>query len=283
MRLLLRVMLLTSFLLTTSCGDSGGNSGDSNKIDDDNGGNGPSRSGNQASKMPVDWKSVPSKFNPEIHEEEFSVKDLSFIDLRILGISDEVSVKQSDKLSSMGKLKIYRVWQNTASFGRIEIDASFNKLKVRNYTGGLPYSCSKGITNKQLVDVDGGCNLFVELTLPSSSEIEVYSGDSLVSNRYFPMTFDELLDNVDRGFNEDKIEAVDEFLRTYKQTGKKPKLLSLELEQILKEFTSADKYKFSALKKLYISVSDQENLNEVIENSFTFESDREFARRIVGL
>jgi hypothetical protein len=254
------------------------------------GGGGSSTSGNKpntdqynGSEMPVDWSAVSEEFHPEVFEEEFSSKDLNHIKLSILGISNEVKVTFLEGLTNTGKLKIYRVWAESGNFGRIELDASFNKLKISNYTNNQPYSCSKSIKNRKLVKVSGGCNIFVEVFLPSSAEIEVFSIDKLVSKRFFPMTFDQLLKDIRLGFSQDKMEKIELYLSSYQQSRKTPKLTSLELEKVLKEFSFADKYKYSALKELSVFVTDRENLGRVIDKTFTFSQEREEARRVVGL
>lgn len=274
-----KIILILLLFLLVSCGGSN----NSKKSDDSSGDQGARGERGQATGMPVDWNSVPEKFNPEIVEYQFHTVDLNFIDLSILGVTNQVRVSLSTSLVETGKLKIYRVWGKYASFGRIELNDSFDKLKIENYTGNQPYSCSKAISNRKLVRVEGGCNLYVEVVLPRSSEIEVYSGDNLVSKRYFPMPYGQLIETIDTGFNEDKLEAIENFLASYNATGKVPTLSSIELEDILKEFTFADEYKFSALNKLYRYLVDSEQLGVVIENSFTFSSEREKARRIVGL
>jgi len=275
---ILKMIMVLSLALTVSCGGSG----DSRKNKNANEGNGV-RDPGQTQVMPVNWDSISNEFNPEIIEEEFSTTNLSFVKLGVIGISNEVNVSFSNKLSSIGKLKIYRVWNNSANFGQIELNTSFDKLQVENYTGNQPYRCTHVIRNRQLVSVDGGCNLFIEVILPTSSEIEVYSGDKLLSKRFFPMSFDKLIKEISSGFNNEKLEVVENFIASYRQTGKKLKLSSLELEEILKEFTFTNVDKFSALRKLHVHVIDRENLNKVIENTFSFSSDQEKARRIVGI
>ena len=276
---ILKMILVMGLALSISCGDSG----DSSKNKNANEGNGVRNVPQQTQVIPVNWNTVSKELNPEIIEEEFSAKNLSFVHLDVIGISNEVNVSFSSNLSLVGRLKIYRVWNKFSNFGRIELNTSFDKLKVENYTGNQPYSCSKRIANRQLVSVEGGCNLFVEVVLPTSSEIEVYSGEKLVSQRFFPMSFDNFITGMSRGFDKEKLEMIENFLSSYTQTGKKLNLSSFELEETLKKFSFASDEKFSALRKLHIFITDRENLNKVIENTFSFSSDREKARLIVGL
>src|SRR5690606_35284302 len=107
------------------------------------------------------------------------------------------------------------------------------------------------IRNKKISKLKGGCNLYVKVQLPAATEIEVYSESRLVSKRFFPMSVEQLLKQLDSGFNDDKLAAITTFLESYAQARKRPKLAASDQEEILEEFTFADKYKFTALRKLY--------------------------------
>lgn len=281
MKNLIISLIAMSFLIACG-GESGGGSNDNNN-DGDNSNNSP-RNGETA-RTPLNFNAIDSKYNPHVHEETFSTSNLSKIDLNVLGIKNEVLIERDDSLSGQGRLLLYRVWFKTSNYGYLDLKQNFETLRVRNYTGSNPYSCSKRITNGKIKSLNGGCNLFAKLILPKGEKIEVYSNSNLVSNRYFAMTNNDLRSSVeDARTNEDKIDVIEAYLKSHRAVGSTPSLECDDLEQVLSDFRSFDDAKFSALKMLHRYVQDRENLEEhVINEVFSFRDDRERALRIIGL
>lgn len=273
--------LIGMVLLVACGGESGGGSNNNNDGGDSNNGTRTAES----ARAPLNFEAIDSKYNPHIHEETFSTRNLNKIDLSVLGIKNEVLIERNESLSGEGSLLLYRVWFKTSNYGYLDMKQSFETLKVRNYTGSNPYSCSKRITNGKIKSLNGGCNLYAKLILPKDEKIEVYSNSNLVSSRYFAMTNNELRSSIaDARANEDKIDVIEAYLKSHSETGETPKLLCDDLEQILSDFRAFDDAKFSALKMLHKYVEDRENLEEhVINEVFRFRDDRLRALRIISL
>lgn len=82
-------------------------------------------------------------------------------------------------------------------------------------------------------------------------------------------------------FDDGRMEVVDEFIYSYSSLGKKLKMTSSELGNIIDEF-SFDDGKFSVLRKLHMFILDRDNLKLMIESEFN-RFDQEKALRIVRL
>ncbi|MDA8792221.1 DUF4476 domain-containing protein [Bacteriovoracaceae bacterium] len=265
-----------------SCGKNN-ESGTSSKDDDDISNDGTNVNQQNVQGMHFDWGNVPAQFDPHVHKEEFDSRGLTRLNLMIIGIENAIQVTFSNHLVDRGVIEFYRARNGEGSFGTIRFRENYNNLDVMNYTGNTAYQCSSRVYQRQLIELQGACNLFIRITLPASSQIEIYSSGRIFSKRYSPMGFDQLMERLNSGFNQDKFEAIEEYISSYRQTDRSLSLSSFQLEKILKKFTFTDDFKYSALIELYSYVLDQRNLEQVINNSFSFASNREKAKRMVGI
>ncbi|MNL01165.1 hypothetical protein D3C87_1216260 [compost metagenome] len=112
------------------------------------------------------------------------------------------------------------------------------------------------------------------------SEVEYYNAGKLISKRFIAMTNEEFLAALDDARHGQHMGVVDAYLASH-QGRNKPVLNCEEVETVLKEFTYKEE-KLVVLRKLHTFITDRENLNEMIEDSFNY-FDRDEARRIVGL
>ncbi len=153
---------------------------------------------------------------------------------------------------------------------------------IKIYNSNFNYSCELQTRNGKITKIKGGCLQSGSLTLPKGAKIEVYDGEKRLSKMFFPMTIDVYLEKLDDAFpSDEQLKVINEFVKSYKATKTKLELLSEHLQKSLDEF-SFDNDKFTVLKKLHSYVTDRENLEEVIEDQFSY-FDQEKARKIVGL
>lgn len=279
----LTTIFFICFFGLVSCGKNN-ESGKSGSGDDEpNYDDGPYVNQQNIQGMHFDWRNVPAQFNPQVFTKEFDSRGLRKIDLMIVGIVDEINVTYDNNLFDRGIIEIYRVRSGNGSFGTVSSRFMRDKLNVINYARNPEYNCLSRVHNRQLIELQGACNLFVRVVLPTSSQIEVYSRGRIYSKRFSPMGFEQLMDRLNTDFNQNKLEAVEEYISSHKQINRPLQLSSFQLEQVLRKFTFTDDFKYTALLELYPYVSDQRNVEQAINNSFSFPSYRDKAKRMVGI
>lgn len=257
---------LLSFLLLglAACGGSG------------NSDKGPAPSEDKG----VRWQAVSSEFNPTIEEMELETSEVERIELSLFGSADDVVVKYSKRLpEDGGLLRIYKVWKDSVSWGQLQARQDEETLSLAN---SGTYQCSIQVKNGRITALEGGCHVRIEVVLPGGREIEVYGEGRLLSKRFFPLSSPAFLEAFDDAtWADDKFAVIADYLKSYKETGKRPKLLAAELGEVIGDFSWAEE-KFKALRKLHRHVTDRENLGAMIDEEFGF-FDREKARDIAGI
>ena len=227
----------------------------------------------------VNWESVTSDFNPSINTISFQTNGVEKINLDAFGFENDVRVIYSPDLQpTEGLLKIYKVWRKQATFGSMSPVQDGKILKLYNYG---EYVCSIRVQNGRITDLEGGCYVRVELTLPVGAEIEVYNVKRLITKRFISISTEEFLKSVRSAtWPKDKMAVINDYLSSY-TAPKKPSLTSRQLGEVIQEFMMTDD-KLATLERLHTIVSDRNNLYLMIEDKFTY-FDREKARRIIGM
>lgn len=227
----------------------------------------------------VNWESVTPDFNPSINTISFQTNGVEKINLDAFGFENDVRVIYSPDLQpTEGLLKIYKVWRKQATFGSMSPVQDGKILKLYNYG---EYVCSIRVQNGRITDLEGGCYVRVELTLPVGAEIEVYNVKRLITKRFISISTEEFLKSVRSAtWPKDKFAVISDYLSSYTAT-RKPSLTSRQLGDVIQEFMMTDD-KLAVLDRLHTIVSDRNNLTFMIEDKFTY-FDREKARRIVGM
>lgn len=236
----------------------------------------------QANPNRIDWASIPSEYNPHIQEVNLNIANAEKITLNVMGFVDDVEIQYvSNMAANSGKLLIYKVMKDGGFSDSTTVDRSTGKTVDIQTTGS--YSCSIKKTNGRISYLKGGCYLRLSLILPMNVQVEVYNVNQLISPRYYAMSYDDLLKRVDRAsFADQKLKEIDSYLASHQEVGKRPYMSSLEFKKIIHQFTfTSDKMK--AFTRLQSAVYDREYLRALIDDEFTFSSDREEARRIAGV
>jgi len=228
----------------------------------------------------VNWEGVSSDFNPRVDDYNIQTQAAEKINLDLFGFSDDVEVLYSKDIPmGLAALKVYKVWKKQASWGNLDQSQKGNQLDIRYYGS---YQCSIRIRNGQISELEGGCIVRAQLTLNPNAEIEVYNIGKLISKRFFPMDNEAFFRDLDRAsFAKDKWAVIENYLHSYKVTGKSPALKAEELGEVIDQFIAKED-KFKVLRMLHSYVTDRGNLAAMIEAEFGY-FDREEARRIVGL
>ncbi|WP_374073336.1 DUF4476 domain-containing protein [Bdellovibrio bacteriovorus] len=263
------VLGLLSALVLGAC------SNDDNDKKSDN----PSGPGTQR----VHWDSIPSEFSPRKESFNLQTQNIQKIQMDLFGFTNDVQLQYSDKLpADAASIELFTVAKDSSySLSGVNIDEELGTktLKLNKYGS---YACSIRIQNGKITELKGACYIRVLLTLPQNAEIEVYNVGKLISKRFIAMDNGTFLKDLDRAsFQEDKEAVIQNYLESYRATGKTPALICDELGQVIEEFTRTEG-KFIALRKLHAYVTDKENLAQMIEDKFSY-FDRDEARRIVGL
>lgn len=248
-------------------------------------GGGGSKDGNNANGKPsvknrINWSSIPSKYNPSIEDVEFRVDGYEKINVNVFGFDDDVEVVYSKDLpADAGFLRIYRVWAKSASWGSVNERPNGTTLDL---IGSGSYSCSIATSNREIVQLEGGCYVRIQVFMPAGAEIEVYNVNKLMTKRFFAIKTDVMLEQLDRASrDEDKFAVIETYLASYRGLKKKPEMQAVQLGDVVSEFPFSEG-KFKALRLLHATVVDRENLSKMIEDRFSY-FDRAEARRIVGI
>lgn len=280
MRNLIAFILISLFGLV-SCGKNN-ESGKSGSSGDDNG---PVVNQQNIQGMHFDWANVPAQFNPHLHNEEFSIIGLERLNLDIADIETEINVVYTNNLRNSAVVEFFRAHTGGSTFGPTRVMKNLNRQQVDVVNGYMndPSQCYQRIYQRQLIELEGACNLFIRVILPTNSHMEVFSRGRVFSKRFNPMNFEQLMDRLNTGFSQDQFQAVEEYISSHKETGKPLILTAFQLEKILNKFAFTDDFKFSALIELYPYVSDRRNVEQAINNSFSFPSNRVKAKRMIGI
>ncbi len=228
----------------------------------------------------LDWSQVSSEFNPSTDVIEFEMQGAPKLDVSLFGGEKDVNLFYVDDLQpNTGRIKIYKVWKKQASWGQVNTRVSNETLSVTN-TGS--YQCSINIKNGRIQDLEGGCYVRIDISMPRGSQVEVYSAGRLISQRFMAMSNQALIRGVDNAaWKDQKFAVIDSYLDSYRAVGRSPALNAKELGQVVGEFSWKEE-KYTALRKLQAYVYDRENLLKMIEDNFNY-FDQAEARRICGL
>jgi len=271
------IVTIVSFIALTACEKTIhlGNGNDNSDA--------PADTPAQAQPSPnlINWAAVPAELDPKVVDTSFQTEGVSKIDLSLFEFERDGSVIYSNSIpSNSGLLKIYRVSKGYASWGRLtETKTDNNRLRL-NDVGR--YECSIRVQNGAITSLEGGCYVRVELYLPTGSTIEVYNKEELLTRRFIPITNSEFLDAIDHAvLPKDKIAVLNEFLNSYNAIQSRASLTSAQAGQTIEKFVWPDD-KFQALSLLNSTISDRENIAQMIDNTFAY-FDREKARGIAGI
>ncbi len=227
----------------------------------------------------VNWASVPSEFNPRVEDIDFRTDGAERIELDVFGFNKDVEVVYADMPVGTAKLRLFTVYKESATWGSLNPRSNGKTVNLTSYGS---YSCSIRIVNGAITQLKGGCYVRLQLFLPNGAQVEAYNVGQLLTQRFIPMSNEELLKNVDRAsWAEQKLAAINEYLQTYARLRRSPSLATTELKDLLWDImASSDKLK--ALSLLHMHISDRANLTALLDREFSFR-DREEARRITGL
>lgn len=259
--------LLMGLLLFSGCGDKSNNGGAAIPP------------GKPVPVNRVDFKSIPSEYNPSVTEVEFATDGIERIDVNMLNNENDLDVVYADIPANTGRIRVYKVWKKEATFGDVQTRTRDNGVVIENYGR---YACSITVTNSQITALEGGCYLQMQVILPAGARIEVYFVDRLMSQRFFPMSTAVFLQNIRRVFRvEEKFAAIEEFLATYVGMSSAPSLSTEQLQTVFREFFRGEE-KLKVLSRLHTAVSDRDKLPALLDREFMFR-ERDEARRITGL
>lgn len=266
---LFTLFLSTAFLLT-ACNVKVG------EQKDDNG------RGNNKPTNPnrINWSAIPSDYNPSIEEFPFNIDGVERIQMDIFGFKNDVELIYSRDLpQGEGRLLLFKVWNESASWGSPQPTKNGKNLALKNYG---TYQCSIKTHNGNITALKGGCYVRIQVILPANSEVELYNVGELISKRFIPIDTDAFLKNfMDARWIEEKFASIEDFLNSYVGTSKKPTLDCNQLGMVIDGFSKSDE-QFRALRRLHTYVTDRENLGKMIEDEFSY-FDRDEARNIVGI
>jgi Domain of unknown function (DUF4476) len=239
--------------------------------DKKNGGNGKPNA--------LNWESVPSEYNPKVSTTE-GPTTAKRIKLNVFG-SENVELVYTNEIAP-GHLAIrsYYVWAKKAVGSYLDFGSPYEFDYNISMSGS--YQCSIQVRNGSITALEGGCYVKWEVLLPPGSEIEVYNSGKLISQRFIAMTNAELVQGVDRAsWSNEKFQVIEDYLNSYRATGRGPSLSANELGKVVDEFWKTDE-KYTVLRKLHGAVYDRENLLKMIEDEFNH-FEQEEARRICGI
>ncbi len=269
MKVSIQVLFFTYIAaVLAGCGDSSGSNNENNPLN------------KPVPQNRVNWSAVPAEFNPQVEDITFGTAGYSSVRVDAFGFKSDAEVVYSSSIpAGLGYLRLYKVFKDSASWGRLESSPAGSVLNLTNYG---QYQCSIRITNGQITQLKGGCYVRLQVLLPKGSEIEVYNVGQLISSRFVPISTSDFLQELDsaRGATA-KFAVIDNFLASYSGTSRAPSLAALELGIAIGEFSWKEE-KYKALQRLHSFVRDQERLGEMINDRFSY-FEREEARRIVGL
>lgn len=259
--------ILVATLVTVGCGSSGD-------------GSSASGAGDGANRERIVWAEIAPEHHPEIAKQNVTLAGVETIKTNLFGFDGDFVLLYDAKMpAGQGAINVYRVWKESASYGSTSIAARDGTLTA---SSSGTYECSIRVENRRITQLKGGCIVRVEVVLPVGSEIEVYNLDQLKSRRFKAMTNAAMLENVRRAYrDEQRLAAIEDYLNSYRETGKRPALTAPEVGRALHDFPFKDG-KMTVLRKLHAYVADRESLRAMIDAEFTY-FDRADARAVVGL
>ena len=227
----------------------------------------------------VKWEQVPREFNPEVVDIDFRTDGSEKIEVDVFGFKDDVEVVYADMPVGTAKLRAYRVFSKSASWGDLRAQPEGKTVRLNNYGN---YSCSIRVTNGVIQKLEGGCYVRLQVYLPAGAQIEVYNVGQLLTPRFVPMANEEMLKKIGAvAWSDQKFGVIADYLATYSNLRRSPMLVTDELSKVIREFFRAEE-KLKALSQLHAYVSDRDKLAALLDREFMFR-DREEARRITGL
>lgn len=235
--------------------------------------------GNQKANR-LNWEAVGSENNPSTESHDFEMRGAPKLKVDLFGNTEDVNLIYVDDLApNTARIKIYRVWRKQASWGSFGTRLQGDSLVASNQG---TYQCSINIKNGSITDLEGGCFVRIDISMPRDSQVEVYNGSKLISRRFIAMTTAELVDGVEDAWPRDKkMTVINDYLASYAAVGRAPSLSASQLGEVVGEFTMTNE-KFDVLRKLQAYTYDRENLRAMIDDKVSY-FDREEARRICGL
>jgi len=232
---------------------------------------------------PANWGKVRPEFNPRHDTQFLSIGGMTAIEMNLFGFNKDVDLYYSTNVDyNEAKLEVFHVSKDarTSVGGGADVRIQGSRLLLSK--SGM-YECSIRTENGEITQLKGACYVRLVITLNPSQQIEVYNADQLISQRFFAMTYDQMLEGIKRGWssNEKKLKAIDDFLASNRAARTRPALTGEQLREVIKEFSFAQE-KFQAFGKLHATVYDRESLRAVIEDQFSY-FDRARAYQMAGL
>ena len=269
------ILSLTATFFIVSCAKSSGGGGDQD--------NSSSTNPTQTPKTHwINWDKIPSEYSPQITESSFNIDGFKKVNINIHGFDKDVNIIYSDSALS-GELKIlqYTVFKKIGVFGSLTEAPDGQALRLYTTTYSQPYSCSLATRNREIVSLEGGCVVRLDLILPKNLKLEVYNLGKLISKYFFPMEYEHFLEQLKQAGSDEKIIPIRNFTASYERVGEHLKLLESQLDEILDNITW-DEEKLNALRLLHPHLSSRNELKKILDSQFTY-FNRKKAYQIVGL
>ena len=143
----------------------------------------PEQEGPEAGLSPnhVNWAEVPAGYNPQIEELQYSITNVSFIDLDLMGFNRDVRVIHSQKVPfGTAQIRLYKVWSGYPSWGSVVASISRSSLMVRLQGR---HSCEIRVVNSVIQELEGGCIVRAEVVLPLWADIRVINAGREINPR----------------------------------------------------------------------------------------------------
>lgn len=242
---------------------------------------------NSFSLAQVNVTNIPKKYNPKVQVFEFDTNGIKSLKISLPGRLDNKNFSlKYDKKNKDGRavVKVYTAeFESKTSVNGLRMVNDDSESLSINMGGNYSYSCSIKIVNKKINKLEGACFIKVEVVMPANSKVEIYNNGSLISKMFYAQKIETLFKNLKQAsFDDNKTEYIDAFLDSYKATKNTLEITAEELGLIIGTY-SFDRHKIDVLKKLHKFVIDRENLKNLIDSVFTFNSEKKEAYKIVGL
>ncbi|MFN8790941.1 MAG: DUF4476 domain-containing protein [Bdellovibrionales bacterium] len=228
----------------------------------------------------VNWSTVPSKFNPDLHHLTIRTKSVDRIDLDIFKFIDDVEVLTSaDVPTDSALLRLFWVSLIPDMRPELKVEVKGRRLSVSGV--GQP-TCLIRIREGQIEALEGGCYVRLQILFPPKARVEAYNLGKLLTSRFIPLTFEELISGLakaEASFR--KFAWIREYLLSYTSNSKTPTMTTEQLGFVL-DFFSDRRERLAVLDQLHRILTDRNNIPSFIDKKF-HPSDRDEARAIVGL
>lgn len=228
----------------------------------------------------VNWSTVPPEFNPDLHHLSVPTKSIQRLDLDIYKFADDVEVVTSaDVPADWALLRLFWVSSNPEMRPKLKVERDGPRTKI---SGVDQLACLIRIREGQIESLEGGCYVRLQIVFPPKARVEVYNLGKLLTDRFVPLSFEELMSGLAKAETSNKKFAwIREYLVSYTSNSKIPTMTTEQLGFVL-DFFSNRRERLEVLSELHRTLTDRNNLPSFIERKF-HPNDRDEARSIVGL